>query len=206
LINERYQIDELFSGKNLERYPQYRVCYLLAKHYRDIGLQPIDVRKEIFTWAKTHNYWINENLNSIIQKVFSDKIPVIEDVKIRISEQDVSEIRRRFDSKNSRITALAILCCAKCFADKHGYMKVSLRDIACWVGIAAQNISSRTMKELIAFGYVSELDKYQKKRAKYNGGYFYKPKSFKINVSFKNEGDVVFDGGDILTLYHKLFD
>lgn len=206
MINEKYQVDEILSGKNIGRYSQFRICYLLAKHYKDEGLAPVDVRIKIFDWAKDKQCYITENVNNVIQSVFKENKPLVSSVNIYVSQDEIDDINKRFDLMTSKITALAILCFAKCYADKNGYVKIPQQELSAWVGVGRQHLSSNIIPELIAFGYLECPDKYQKKRHnKATDRYRYSSKTYKMAVPFTAQDGYEFDGGDILSFYQKIF-
>lgn len=206
MINEQYQVDEILKGKNIGRYSQYRICYLLAKHYKGCGFTPVDVRTKIFDWAKEKQCYITENVNNIIQSVFKENKPIVSNINIHVSQEEIDDINKRFDLMTSKITALAILCFAKCYADKNGYIKISQQELSAWIGVGRQHLSSSIIPELITFGYIECPDKYQKKRYnKMSDRFRYSSKVYRIIVPYNSSDGYEFDGGDILSFYQKIF-
>ena len=70
---------------------------------------------------------------------------------VRVSRKEAAEIARRFDRKNTRLTALAMLCYAKTFADLNGEFSISSVSLGCWLGIADSNLRGIYIKELADF-------------------------------------------------------
>lgn len=206
MINEQYQINDILEGKDLGKYTQFRITYLLARYYKDMGLPPVDIRNKIFSWCKEHKYFISENVNNIIQLAQRDTKPFVRDVDVCVSDEEIEDIRMRFDLEKTRITALAILCYAKCYADKRGYIKLPQQELSAWVGISRQYLNRSIMPELISFGYIEEVDKFQKSRFnKLTGAYNYSAKMYRLAVRFDAVDGHHFDGTDITDFYRRIF-
>lgn len=205
MLNEKNEILALLDGKRINKKYTYRSCFLLAKYYKSLGFDMIKTREEIFNWANRYNIFITDDLNSIIQKSFNDKSQIIDNVTININEIDIEEINKRFDKYNTKLTAFAILCFAKKYADKNGIFQMSLVGLSNWVGIQQTHISGRIIKELIDFKYIDKIDKnkyLQIIRKKHNITH---PIIYKINVKINNNGDCIFNDKNIREEFEKIF-
>lgn len=158
MINEKLEVREYLDGKNINKACIYRICYMLAKWYKEQGLENADIRSKIFEWANANKIYLEFNLNKLIYAAVADKIPLRGDVDVYISEADIEEIRKRFDSKNTRMLALALLAYAKACGVHNGECSVSLLAMANWLNMNHGNLSGRHFKELIDFGYISRAE------------------------------------------------
>lgn len=191
MLNEINEIDSLLNGKRINKKYTYRSCYLLAKYYKSLGCEHKEIRSRIIAWAKEHDIYITDDLNSIIQKAIKDKKKLIDNIEIRISENDIKEIIKRFDKYNTRLTAFAVLCISKKYATKDGIFYMSRIGLSNWIGIAETHLSNRYIKELIDFDYIEKINNgnfnYIKKRNKFIS----KIITYKIKVSFNNMGKYI---------------
>lgn len=203
MINEVDLVKDLLSGTGIDKKCLYRDCYLLAKWYKQNGCNHMEIRENIFKWAKDNNIYITYNLNNIIRKAMNDKSRLRDNVVVRISGKDVIEIGRRFDGRNVRMLALAMLCYAKANANRDGEFSISSVALGCWIGIANSNILSRYLPELEDFGYIKKLD--CAKAHSWDASDKYKQLRLKLLVPFANDGAVILNGNNIAELYDECF-
>ncbi len=181
------EVNALLNGERINKKYTYRSCYLLAKYFKSLGYEHIKIRQEIFNWANKYGITIVDDLNSIIQKAFKDKKQLISNVEIKVSKEDIDEIVKRFDKYNTRLTAFAILCFAKRYADKNGMFYISLIALSNWIGIDQTALSSRYINELIDFGYIEKVTENERNK-RLKSRYISKTIIYKIKVNYKNEG------------------
>ena len=206
MLNEIQEVKEYIDGKNITQKRLYRICYLLAKWYAQQGKNKMEIRQEIFAWGKKYDIYINQNVNNIIYTALNDKRRLRGDDKIYISRRDIDEINKRFDNKKVKLTALAILCYAKCFSNDKGEVKISLLALGHWLGIDDSYLSKKVIKEILDFDFMKKLEST-------NGDLFFnwggniKSKSpiFKLLVPVENNGDYCFNDNDIAKVYNDLF-
>lgn len=204
LINEMIEVNSYLNRKvDTKKLQQnlYRVCFLLAKWYKEQGLTPVEIREKIFLWAKEKNIYIKHNVNDIIKRALEDKTRLKDNVVVKISEGDLAEINRRFDNKKTKFVALAILAYAKVYADRDREFNLSSVEFGNWVGIHHSNLRRRYLTELIDFGYISKLVA-PKSSFKWDGDTANK---YKIHVPIHNDGKYILDNNDIRGLYYKIF-
>lgn len=182
------EVNALLNGERINKKYTYRSCYLLAKYFKSLGYEHIKIRQEIFNWANKYGITIVDDLNSIIQKAFKDKKQLISNVEIKVSKEDIDEIVKRFDKYNTRLTAFAILCFAKRYADKNGMFYISLIALSNWIGIDQTALSSRYINELIDFGYIEKVTENERNK-RLKSRYISKTIIYKIKVNYKNEGN-----------------
>jgi hypothetical protein len=177
---------------------------MLAKWYKQQGMSHMDIRQSIFNWGKKYNIFITCNVNSIIYQALDDKTRLRDDIEIHISENDIKEITERFDSKNCRLMALAILCYAKCTANRDNEFNLSLLALSNWIGIDYNNLLKRHLPELVDFNYISRVDN-NNKTYSWNKEVKNKSTALKIQVSVKNEGIYKLKDNNIRQLYLDIF-
>ena len=200
MINEVVEVKEYLEGKNINKKNIYRMCYLLSKWYKENGMTHEEIRNSIFKWANSYGIYITHNLNNIIYLALEDKLRLKDNIQIKINNGDIEEIKRRFDTKNTRLVALSLLCYAKAHADRDKLFSISLKALSCWIGITAQNLSTRYIKELYDFGYLDinrTTFKYDYKTVKQN--------IYKLKVDIHNNGNYLLVDNNIMDLYSKIF-
>jgi hypothetical protein len=206
-LNEKNEVEAILKGERVHKSYTYRTCYLLAKYYKELGHSLLETRIAIFEWANKYKIYITDDLNSIIQRAYNDKVAFNGEVEIKISKEDLDEIFGRFTKKNTRLTAFAILCYAKVNADKNGEFRISRVGLANWIGLWETDLSKLYIKELINFGYLEKIDenegiKFIKRKKKHVS----KMLLYKINVNFKNKGEYVFKDDNFREEFAKIIE
>lgn len=206
MLNEVQEVQEYLDGKNITQKRLYRICYLLAKWFAQQGKNKMEIRQEIFSWGKKYDIFINQNVNNIIYTALNDKRRLRGGDKIHISQQDVEEINKRFDNKKVKLTALAILCYAKCFANERGEVKISLLALGNWLGIDDSYLCKKIIKEILDFGFMEKLES-SSGDLFFNWGGNIKSKSpvYKLSIPIGNKGEYSFNNNDIIKVYEDLF-
>lgn len=205
LLNEINEVAAILNGNRINRKYTYRTCYLLAKYYNSLDYDPIKIREEIFNWGKKHQVYITDDLNSIIQRALHDNSKIINSVEIKISKNDIEEIKKRFDKYNTQLTAFAILCFAKKHADKNGLFYISQVGLSNWIGIHDTNISNRYIKELIDFKYLNKVSRNKIKYIARRKKTVSKLLVYKMKVDYSNNGIYIFKDQNIREEFEKLF-
>ena len=203
LIDESVVVKNLLDGKQIHKKCLYRNCYLLAKHFKQQGMSQMDIRDAIFQWGKQYGVYISYNINNIIRKAMQDKQRLRDNVIVNVSEDDIRQIVRRFDNKNVRKLALALLCYAKATANRDGEFGISSVELGAWIGIDNSNIISRYLPELIDFGYVQREE--SKPSFSWDKTEKYKHLSLRMLVPFNNRGGHLLRDNDINELYTECF-
>lgn len=175
----------------------------MAKWFVEHGVKnKIEIRTEIFNWAKKYEFFLTVNVNECIRRALENPRRLTTDNIIRVSEDDVYEITRRFDKKNTRLCALGFLVYAKQFADQNGVFELPMVAFGKWLGIAYNNISSNYLHELEDFEY---LQKYKPRATRFRGKPHTRSPKFIINVPILNSGEHLLEGNDIRKLYNSIF-
>lgn len=205
MLNEKNEVMALLRGERINKKQTYRSCYLLARYFKSIGYDLIKTRESIFIWANKYNIYISDDLNSIIQKAFTNKNVLIDDIQINISKSDINEIARRFDTYNTRLTAFAILCYAKVHADKHRVFCISVNGLSNWIGIIASNLVGKHIKELIDFGFIEKISKSNLIHIKRKNKTISQSIAYKINIPICDSGEYIFKDENIIEEFKNIF-
>lgn len=204
MINEVLEIQEYLKGKNISEKHLYRICFLLAKRYKQQGLSNVEIREKIFEWGQKYKIHIKDNVNSIIYNVLNDEKPLRgNETVVKISQNDINEIIRRFDSIQCRKVALAILCYAKVSADRDNEFNISALALSNWLKINYGNMCSRYFKEMIDFEYIQKVC--GSPTFTWNKNTKSTTLRLKLLVPVKNDGEFVLNGNDIDGLYNDVF-
>lgn len=203
MINETLIVKRYLEGKDIDTDLTYRICFLLTKWHRENGVDSkYEVRKKIFQWAKENGVYLRINVNECIDKAFRNERRLTSDNPIRISAGDVEEIKARFDTKNTRLIALGMLCYAKQFANQNNEFSLPITAFSQWIGIAYTHVNGRYLPELIDYEYVS---KKTQKTGTWKGSARTRSPIFKIHVPIVNEGQWVLENNDIRKLFNEIF-
>lgn len=204
MINELIEVQEYLNGENIFKNEcTFRMCYLMAKYYRDQGLSPLDIRKKIFSWGNQYGVYIVHNVNDIIRMAITKNEPLhTEDVYI--SEDDVKEINDRFSRKNSKLCALAILLLAKIYNDDNGCVSFNQLDFSKWIGILQPNVSV-IFDELEFLDYIERVKLDNDSLFVWNGRVISKNVKYRIKVSTINSGKFILKNNNVRALYDELF-
>lgn len=206
MINETLEVKEYLNGENINKDCLYRICYLLSKYCKENGIvDKLDIREFIFDWANLQKINISISLNNCITNAVNDKKRLTNNNFIYISETDIEEIKKRFDTKNSRLLSLSLLCYAKQFADSNNEFEISLASLSNWTGIIRQHISSRYIPELIDFRYISKVRSGSVKSFTWDSSAKSKMNKYKILVPIENSGSNILCDNNIKELYLKIF-
>lgn len=205
MINEVFEVQQYLEGKNINKKCLHRVCYLLAVWFKEHGLSHLEIRNEIFKWGEEHHVFFPFSVNTVIYQALEDGHKLRGETDVFISEADITEIISRFDSRNCKLLALAILCYAKVNADANGEVNISTVAFSNWLGLQQSHISGRYIPELIDFDFIERCGDeksyfmWDKKQP------LSKNRRYKIKVPLVNKGTYVLAGNDIMALAKDVF-
>ena len=201
MINERLEAESYLRGENINKECVYRMCYLIAKYYLENGMDALETRERIFQWAREHNVYISSSLSGIVYKASVDGVRLRGDMPVYISDADVEEIKRRFDTKNTRMLALALLCYGKVAVDANGECGFSLLAISNWIGLNASNVLNRYMPQMYTFNFISKV----KPKYKWDKDTKDKMTHVRFGIPIVNEGRYCLRENNIAELFAELF-
>ncbi len=203
MIDELLEVKEYLEGNNIEKKCLFRILSLLSRYFKEQKMSHLEIRNAIFHWAGQYKIHIEYNLNSIIYQTMENSHPLYTGAEISVNNADIMEITSRFDSKNCRLIALALLCYAKCHADSRGIFCISAAALSNWLHINNGHLSSRYLPELIDFGYIKKVE--NEKSFTWNKQIKSKSLVLKMNVPLTQKGEYFLEGNDIQGLYSRVF-
>lgn len=203
MIDEVLEVRGYLNGENIDKKHLYRICFLLAKYYKEQGKEHKDIRAAIFAWGKKYNVYITYDVNKIIYSAFSDKTPLVGSVNVSISEKDVELIKQWFDNPTTRLVALAILCYAKSRKAGAKEFPISFKELSLWLQINENLIAKRYIKELCDFDYAQRGGV----RSPYSWDKTNKFKLSHIRLvhPYSAGGEYHLNGNDVKGLYREIF-
>jgi hypothetical protein len=200
LLNELNEVQRILNGKRINKKYTYRSYYLLAKYFKEQGLDAVSIRHKIFEWANQNNVYVDEYLNDIIKKAFDDKKELAKDIEINISQEDINYINDRFDKYNTKLIAFAFLCYAKVHINSKSEFNINMMDFSEWIGIHLNNIYKRYLPEIELMNFIERVSVnnylHKKKKSKIT--------TFKIKVKIRNEGNNIFYDKDLKKEFEKI--
>lgn len=204
MINEQYEVLQYLNGENINKKCLHRICFLLAKHFKEQDMNHLEIRNMIFGWGKQYNIYFPFSVNSVIYQALEDKHVLRGKTDIYISEEDIAQILSRFDSKNCKLLALAILCYAKATANSDGEIVISTVAFANWLKMQQSHISGRYIPELIDFEFMEKLGD-EETYFMWDKKTLSKNRRYKLKVPIVNEGIYVLADNDIFALAREVF-
>ena len=123
--------------------------------------------------------------------------------RVRVSEDDVFEIVKRFDRRKVRITAFALLLYAKAFADENGEITFSYAELSAWTGLDASSIRKTYMPELLMFKFC-EMARTDNRPFFKHGKTIHPRTKIKLLVPIQQDGEYEFDD-DFIPQFDQIF-
>lgn len=204
MINEQYEVSQYLAGNNINKKCLHRICFLLAKYYSEQGLNHLEIRNEIFAWGREYNTYFPFSVNSVIYQALEDKHKLRGKTDVYINDEDIHQILSRFDSKNCKLLALAILCYAKVAANSDGEVAISTVAFSSWLKMQQSHISGRYIPELIDFDFMEKLGD-EETYFMWDKKTLSKNRRYKLKVPLVNEGTYVLVDNDIFQLAREVF-
>lgn len=204
MIDENFEAQQYLKGEGITRDNLYRICYLLAIHYKTQGFTKVETRNAIFRWGKKFNIWIKYDVNSIIDRAFDLMNPSFKTPTVKINKQDVAKINELFDNLKTKKVALALLCYAKGHADKSGYFYISSVALGAWLKINRKTLRSKYIKELIDYEYIMEIERPGNSK-QWNCDFDKQATKYRVNASIHNSGEYVLRNNEIDKLFREVF-
>ena len=201
MINELLEAEGYINGENINKEYTYRTCYLIAKYYLAQGKSALETRELIFEWANRHSVYISSSLSGIVYKASVDGVVPRGETDVFISDGDIEEIKRRFDTKNTRMVALALLCYGKACADQNGECSLSTLALANWIGMNRGNMLNRCMPQMYGFSFISQV----KPKYRWDRDGRDKMTHIRFEVPLVNEGKYRLEDNNIAKLFSEIF-
>jgi hypothetical protein len=153
---------------------------------------------------------IDFELNALIEKIYKNNVPFIDNIRISIAKKEMEEIFNRFDNDKVRYTAFLILCISKVKGNKYQVFDVSLSGLSHWGNIGYSNLKQNIIKELLIFSYIELINKDHVKNklvdiTKNQYKSFSKANTYKLLVDMCDGEDFIIDDDtDMKNKYEKI--
>ena len=204
MIDEVAEVKRYMDGKGLDDSNNYyRACYMIAKYFKKLGTSKGDTLQKIAAWVRQYSLAPSFSLANCISAAYSNDRPLRCGTTVRISQEDADNIRLYASNKADRRVALALLCCAKGFAEEDGSFVASTCALASWLGMDRGNLSGRPLKNLESYGFIERLPNTELRGWEKN--YYRNSCRFRLLVPYKPEGKWELKYNDIRTLYERVF-
>lgn len=162
-------------------------------------MNSLQVKEAITKWKTENHYWFHCNVLQAISHARKHNGEIRRDTTVYISDEDVYEINRRFENKNVKFLALAILAYAKATADKYGVCNISMVGLATWLDLDYTSVK-RWLNVMIEYAYLVKINVPKRE------GQIRNPVTqIRMLVPLKNDGRYVVHGNDIAALANELF-
>lgn len=202
MISEKTEVKKYFSG-NVDKKNLYRAVYMMAKYHKSNGLPMKDALATILEWVKLNKLTLNFSPMGCIHAAYQNQRELNEGMKVSISEKDKDTILRFAYSESEKLLALALVCYAKAFANKHGVFKMSFSALAQWLDMDRSNLYRRYLKPLISFGFIAQHETPEALKAwNRDGGY---GSEYELLVPYDKGGEYELVDNDIHDLYKRVF-
>lgn len=205
MIDEVAEVKQYLNGECLEdSRNHYRACYMISKYYKKLGM----TRKEIFDtvseWAAANHIRPVFSLISCVSAACENERELHSGPTVSFSQADVDCIRKYSRNREDRRAALALMCCAKCYADADGSFSASSSALASWLGMDAGNLQRRQIRHLCEFGFVEKLPPKETMKG-WKKNFYRQAYRFRLLVPYDRSGPWELQHNDIRGLYERVF-
>lgn len=204
MVDEVAEVKRYLDGEGLEDSGNYyRACYMIAKYYKKFGLSRRDAFTRIAAWVRDNSLTLTFSLISCISAAYDNDTELRCGTTVWISEADAAVIRMYSRNRQDRKVALALVCCAKGFADRDGSFTASSCALASWLGVDSANLRQRQLRHLVDYGFMEKLENDDMRGWKKN--YYRNAYRFRLLVRLTSGGRWELRYNDIRTLYEQVF-
>ena len=205
MIDEVAEVLQYLEGQMLEhKRNYYRACYQITRFYKKLGCSEEDTFLKVAEWVRKYELKLDFSLAGCVASAYANPYELRCGEKVRISQKDADYIKLYSANKQDRRIALALLCCAKVYANKEGEFSASSCTLATWLGMDSANIRSRHIDRLEKLGYLKRIGRMDTMRG-WQKNYWRTSYRFKILVPYDQNGEWELVNNDIKTLYEQVF-
>jgi hypothetical protein len=205
MIDEIAEVKRYLSGEGLEDSRNYyRACYMIAKYYKKIGKSKSDAFQKISAWVRDHALTLPFPLIACVSTAWENETPLRCGTTVKISQADADVIRLYSRNRQDRKTALALMCCAKAFAEKDGSFTASSSALASWLGMDSANLRQRQLKHLQEYGFIEKAESDDAMHG-WKKNYYRNACRFRLLVQYTSSGKWELVHNDIRNLYEQIF-
>lgn len=205
MVDEMAEARKYLSGQQLEQKGNlYRACYMVAKYYKQLGCDEETIFRKTAEWVRTYHLTLGFSLAGCVASAYTNTKELRTGKSVLISRRDVEQIRLFTRSRPDRRVALALLCCAKGYAESDGSFVASSCALGSWLGMDAGNVRNRYIARLEKLGYVEKLQTQETMRG-WQKNYYRNAYRFRIKVPYDDGGEWELQNNDIRALYEQVF-
>lgn len=205
MIDEVAEVKQYLDGKRLEdKDNYYRACYMVTKYYKQLGMTKSEIFAKVAEWVRQYGLTLSFPLMSCVSAAYSNENELRHCAAVKISQSDAECMKLYSRSKQDRRVALALMCCAKAYADADGAFTASVSAMASWLGMDASNVRERHIKHLIDFGFAERVSSEEGMRG-WKKNYFHNAMRFRLKVPYSKSGKWAMQCNDIRALYEQVF-
>lgn len=206
MVDEIAEVKRYLDGNGLEDSGNYyRACYMITKYYRGLGYSRQDTFSRVAEWVRKYNLTFEFSLIGCVSAAYASETGLRCGATVKISQADADCIRLYSRNRNDRKVALALMCCAKAFADEDGTFTASSGALASWLGMAAPNVRERQIRHLVEYGFVERVNADSSMHG-WRKNYLRNAMCFRMKVPYARSGKWTLQCNDIRTLYEQIFD
>lgn len=205
MVDEVAEVKRYLDGEGLEDSGNhYRACYMITKYYRKLGYSKHDTFFRVAEWVRKYDLTLNFSLMGCVSAAYANETELRCGATVKISKADADCIRLYSRNRNDREVALALMCCAKAFADEDGTFTASAGALASWLGMAAPNVRERQLKHLTDYGFVERVNTDSSLHG-WRKNYYRNAMCFRMKVPYTMDGQWTLEYNDIRRLYEQIF-
>ena len=204
MIDEIAEVEQYLGGNLTHSGSYYRACYMITKYYKQLGLSRPEVFNKVAEWVRRYRLTLPFPLMGCVSAAFSNENELHHGSIVRISQADADCIRMYSRSKPDRRVALALMCCAKAYADRDGTFIASASALASWLGMDVANLRERQLKHLMSFGFVERLPNTEAMHG-WKKNYYHNAMRFRLMAPYSKGGKWTLQANDIRGLYEQVF-
>lgn len=205
MIDEVAEVKQYIDGHNLDNPDNhYRAVYMMAKFYRDMGFDRKTTFRKISEWVREYELTPPFSIMSAVVAGYNNENKLRCGTTVCISSEDILLISLHALNRTDKMVALALLCCAKAFADSKGVFVASVSALSSWTGLDRSNMLNRQIKRLEKAGYLKRFLSQSSMRG-WKENYLRNKSRFKILVDYDMDGEYKLVDNDIRRLYEECF-
>lgn len=205
MIDEVAEVKQYLNGEHLEhKRNYYRACYLVTRYYKQLGMNEEQTFLEVAKWVRQFGLKLDFSLAGCVSAAYVNQHMLRSGVTVWISQEDADNIRLYSANRQDRRVALALLCCAKAYANEDGEFCASSCALATWLGMDSSNLRSRHIDRLERLGYLKRIGRMDTMHG-WQKNYWRNSYRFRILVPYHQDGKWKLVANDIRTLYEQVF-